>query len=80
MLTVCRTAFYYRDDLKSLMLGAGVSAAVYNRYDHPEIATVRIARTRTVPEREARGYELESLLAEADPSSSGQRDKAYPRS
>ncbi len=45
VLTVCRTAFYYRDDLKSLMLGAGVPAAVYNRYDHPEIATVRIARS-----------------------------------
>jgi hypothetical protein len=45
VLTVCRTAFYYRDDLKSLMLGAGVPAAVYNRYDHPEIAKVRIARS-----------------------------------
>lgn len=32
VLTVCRTAFYYRDDLKSLMLTAGVPAAVYNRY------------------------------------------------
>ena len=45
VLTVCRTAFYYRDDLKSLMLGAGVPAAVYNRYDHPEIAKVKIARS-----------------------------------
>ena len=45
VLTVCRTAFYYRDDLKSLMLTAGVPAAVYNRYDHPEIAKVKIARS-----------------------------------
>jgi hypothetical protein len=44
-LTVCRTAFYHRDDLKSLMLGAGASAAVYDRYDQPEIAKVRIARS-----------------------------------
>ncbi|WP_024445143.1 restriction endonuclease [Mycolicibacterium iranicum] len=45
VLTVCRTAFYYRDDLKSLMLTAGVPAAVYNRYDHPEISKVKIARS-----------------------------------
>lgn len=45
VLAVCRNAFYYRDDLRSLMLGVGVPAAVYNRYDHPEIAKVRIARS-----------------------------------
>jgi hypothetical protein len=45
VLTVCRTAFYYRDDLKSLMQGAGVPPALYNRYDHPEISKVRIARS-----------------------------------
>lgn len=31
VLTVCRTAFHYRDDLKSLMLTAGVPAAAHNR-------------------------------------------------
>ncbi len=45
VINACRAAFYYRDDLKSLMLGAGVSAAVYNRYDHREIAKVKIARS-----------------------------------
>ena len=45
VLTVCRTALHYRDDLKSLMLGAGVPAAVYNRYDHPDISKVRITRS-----------------------------------
>jgi hypothetical protein len=37
-------AFYYRDDFKSLMLGAGVPAAIYNRYDDPGTAKVKIAR------------------------------------
>jgi hypothetical protein len=37
-------AFHYRDDFKSLMLGAGVPAAIYNRYDDPDIAKVKIAR------------------------------------
>jgi hypothetical protein len=37
-------AFYYRDDFKSLMLGAGVPPPIYNRYDNPDNAKVRIAR------------------------------------
>jgi hypothetical protein len=37
-------AFHYRDDFKSLMLGAGVPAAIYNRYDDPDTAKVKIAR------------------------------------
>jgi hypothetical protein len=37
-------AFHYRDDFKSLMLGAGVPAAIYNRYDDPGTAKVKIAR------------------------------------
>jgi hypothetical protein len=36
-------AFDYRDDFKSLMLGAGVLAAIYNRYDDPDTAKVKIA-------------------------------------
>ncbi|WP_197048309.1 restriction endonuclease [Mycobacterium paragordonae] len=45
VLTACRTALHYRGDLKSLMLGAGVPAAVYNRYDHLENTKVKIARS-----------------------------------
>lgn len=41
----CRTAFHYRGDLKSLMLSAGVPAAVYNRYDSLENSKVKIARS-----------------------------------
>lgn len=37
-------AFHYRDDLKSLMLGAGVPPAIYNRYDQTDVAKVKIAR------------------------------------
>jgi hypothetical protein len=44
ILNVVWSAFYYRDDLKSLMLGAGVPAAIYNRYDDPDKAKVKIAR------------------------------------
>ncbi|MEB3065038.1 hypothetical protein [[Mycobacterium] zoologicum] len=44
VLNVIWAAFHYRDDLKSLMLGAGVSPAIYNRYDSPETAKVKIAR------------------------------------
>ena len=45
VLAACRTALHYRGDLKSLMLGAGVPAAVYNRYDHLENTKVKIARS-----------------------------------
>lgn len=45
VLTACRTALHYRGDLKSLMLSAGVPAAVYNRYDHLENTKVKIARS-----------------------------------
>ena len=45
VLTACRTALHYRGDLKSLMLGAGVPAAVYNRYDSLENSKVKIARS-----------------------------------
>ncbi|WP_156371162.1 hypothetical protein [Nocardia arizonensis] len=44
VLNAVWAAFYYRDDLKSLMLGAGVPPAIYQRYDHPDTAKVRIAR------------------------------------
>jgi len=44
ILNVVWSAFYYRDDFKSLMLGAGVPAAIYNRYDDPDKAKVKIAR------------------------------------
>lgn len=45
VLAACRTALHYRGDLKSLMLGAGVPAAVYNRYDSLENSKVKIARS-----------------------------------
>lgn len=44
ILNVVWAAFHYRDDFKSLMLGAGVPPAVFNRYDDPENAKVKIAR------------------------------------
>lgn len=45
VLAACRAAIYYRGDLKSLMLDAGVPPAIYNRYDHPENSKVKIARS-----------------------------------
>lgn len=44
VLNVIWAAFYYRDEFKSLMLGAGVPAEIYQRYDEPEMAKVKIAR------------------------------------
>lgn len=44
VLNVVWAAFYYRDDFKALMVGAGVPLAIYNRYDTPETAKVKIAR------------------------------------
>ncbi|MFE2961984.1 hypothetical protein [Nocardia tengchongensis] len=44
VLNAVWAAVYYRDDLKSLMLGAGVPPAIYQRYDHPDTAKVKIAR------------------------------------
>ncbi|MFE4455720.1 hypothetical protein ACFROC_00050 [Nocardia tengchongensis] len=44
VLAVVREAFYYRGDFKSLLLGAGVPRAVYDRFDTSENAKVKIAR------------------------------------
>lgn len=44
VLNVVRTALHYRDDLKSLLLGAGVPPAIYNRYDHIDTPKVKILR------------------------------------
>ena len=44
VLNVVWAAFYYRDDLKSLLLAAGVPEAIYGRYDTPETAKVKITR------------------------------------
>ncbi len=44
VLNVVWAAFHYRDEFKSFMLGAGVPAEIYHRYDDPEIAKVKIAR------------------------------------
>lgn len=44
VLAAVRAALYWRSDFKSLMLGAGVPVAVYNRYDDIDTPKVKIAR------------------------------------
>ncbi len=44
VLATVRAALHWRSDLKSLMLGAGVPVALYNRYDDVDIPKVKIAR------------------------------------
>lgn len=44
VLNVVWSAFYYRDDLKSFLLAAGVPPALYNRYDSTDNAKVKITR------------------------------------
>lgn len=58
-------AFHYRDDFKSLMLGAGVPVAIYNRYDDPDIAKVKIARAvlDELQELGAPGWRIQRKIA-----------------
>ncbi len=44
VLNVVWAAFYYRDDLKALMIGAEVPESLYNRYATTDNAKVKIAR------------------------------------
>lgn len=43
-VAVCRDALHWRDDLRGVMLAAGVERDVYDRYDQPERSKARIAR------------------------------------
>jgi hypothetical protein len=44
VIEVCRDAFYYRDDVRSIFLDAGCPPAMYDRYDSPENSKAKIAR------------------------------------
>jgi acetyl esterase/lipase len=44
VVQVCRDAFYYRDDVRSLFVGAGVPPGLYDRYDSLENSKAKIAR------------------------------------
>ena len=44
LLAVVHAALHYRSDLKSLLLGAGVHTAIYNRYSSEDNPKVKIAR------------------------------------
>jgi hypothetical protein len=44
IVQVCRDAFHWRDDVRALFLNAGTPAAVYDRYNMPELSKAKIAR------------------------------------
>jgi hypothetical protein len=44
VVVVCRNAFHWRSDLKSIFLDAGVPEAIYARYDNEDNSKARIAR------------------------------------
>jgi len=44
IVTVCRDAFHWKDDIRALFVGAGVPPAIYDRYNLPEASKSRIAR------------------------------------
>lgn len=65
VLNVVWTAFYYRDDLKAVMLAAGVPRNIYARYDQPDIAKVKIARhvLDELNEMGAEGWAIQRKIA-----------------
>lgn len=65
-IAVCRDALHWRDDLRGVMLAAGVSRALYDRYDQPERSKARIARAvlDELGDRGPAGYALQAKVVE----------------
>jgi len=43
-IRVCRDALHWRDDLRAVLLTAGVPAPLYEKYDHYGFSKAKIAR------------------------------------
>jgi hypothetical protein len=65
-IAVCRDALHWRDDLRGVMLAAGVQRALYDRHAQPECSKARIARAvfDDLGERGAAGYALQAKIIE----------------
>jgi hypothetical protein len=66
VIRVCRSAFHWKGDVKSIFLDAGVPEAIYDRYDIEENSKARIARSVLNDLRQlgARGVAIERKLIE----------------
>ncbi len=44
IIRVCRDAYHWKDDVRSLFIGCGVPESLYDRYDHHDFSKAKIAR------------------------------------
>jgi Restriction endonuclease len=65
-VTACRDALHWRDDLRGVMLAAGVQRSLYDRYDQQGLSKARIARSvfDELGERGPAGYAIQAKIVE----------------